>query len=237
MALVACKECGAEVAESAPVCPKCGVPSPAGLSCQLKLIRTPAVTGFAHITEAFLDDRSVGRVKMGESITVESSPGRHELVVLAAGPTRVARSCPFEIDYGQTAEFETGFSAWSGLYVKLLSVGRQAASDAAAPVLEVASARDSVAQEPPASVPGPLEQAYATCCEALDVYDEPFSDVDADDLPEKTEFFRLARAFTRARVRDGMAGDQICNLLYGHMPRAAAMDDFRALIENTIEFD
>jgi hypothetical protein len=43
--LIECKECGAKVAGSAPVCPNCGVPNPAGQTCQVTISRKRAMTG------------------------------------------------------------------------------------------------------------------------------------------------------------------------------------------------
>ena len=121
MALVACKECGAEVAESAPVCPRCGVLGPAGRISRLIVTRKQVLTGFAHMTEVVVDGRTIGRLKMGGMLTIDLTPGEHELVVLATGPNRANDGCMFEVQGGETAEFECGFAAWGGFYVKQVS--------------------------------------------------------------------------------------------------------------------
>ena len=118
--LVACKESGVKVADSAPVCPKCGVPNPAGRTCRLKIYRKRSMTAAISIVEIYIDEQIGGRVKNGETVTFDLVPGEHEVLAVCtspAGPTATRRGT-FEVHIGQTAEFECGFSLLSGFYLK-----------------------------------------------------------------------------------------------------------------------
>jgi predicted RNA-binding Zn-ribbon protein involved in translation (DUF1610 family) len=119
MALVPCKECGTEVAESAPTCPKCGVPNPAGKTCRVVINRKKAMTGFASRVEIAIDELSAS-IGNGESLTLDVAPGAHSISAACANPggAVIERGDRFELTSGQTASYECGFSGWSGFYFK-----------------------------------------------------------------------------------------------------------------------
>jgi len=120
VALVSCKECGAEVAESAPVCPKCGVPSPAGKTCQVSITRKRAMTGAVGTVEIGIDDLSAP-IGNGETLTLDVAPGEHSIAAVSSNPLTgqvIERGDVFEVHGGQAASYECGFSAWSGFYFK-----------------------------------------------------------------------------------------------------------------------
>lgn len=119
MMLVACKECGVKIAESALVCPKCGVSNPAG-TCQLNIYRKRAMTGAISTVEIYIDGQIGGRVKNGETITFDLVSGEHEVTAVCTNPAppAITRRGTFEVHVGQTAEFECGFSMVSGFYFK-----------------------------------------------------------------------------------------------------------------------
>ena len=95
MALVACKECGHAIADSAVSCPQCGVAHPSGLSGQVTIQRRRQLNAAARTMEVFVDERSHGYVKSGGELTVSVVPGEHEIVVVGAG-----QSCGGIIDVG-----------------------------------------------------------------------------------------------------------------------------------------
>jgi hypothetical protein len=117
--LIFCKECHAEVSESAPVCPKCGVPNPAGCNCQISISRKWTLGGIS-IIEIYIDEKMVGSIKNGETINLDLAPGEHEVVAVCvnlAGPV-ITRGSKFEVYGEQAVEFECGISGWSGFFFK-----------------------------------------------------------------------------------------------------------------------
>lgn len=120
MALVQCKECGTAVAESAPACPKCGVPSPAGLTSRVSVHMKRALAGAVSIVELYVDGRPHGRLENGGTTSVDLAPGEHEVVVITTGvggPV-MERECQFSTRGGQLITLECGFSVWTGFYLK-----------------------------------------------------------------------------------------------------------------------
>lgn len=120
MALVSCKECGAEVAESAPVCPKCGVQNPAGKTCQVSITRKKALTGAVGTVEIGIDDLSA-QIGNGETLTLDLAAGGHSIEAVSSNPITgavISRGDTFDLQGGQAANYECGFSAWSGFYFK-----------------------------------------------------------------------------------------------------------------------
>lgn len=116
--LVVCKECGNDVADSAPVCPKCGVPNPAGKTCKLNVSRKKGITGFASVVQVYIDE-SGDYIRNGESFDVELSPGEHEIKAYSSLPDAV-RICSFEVHSGESIDFECGFGFVGGFYLKEL---------------------------------------------------------------------------------------------------------------------
>jgi DNA-directed RNA polymerase subunit RPC12/RpoP len=68
MALIACPECGSDVSDRAPTCPRCGVP----ILVESKLIVSAPTQQmlFSPKVRIFLDGTAVGEVRKGETQSV-----------------------------------------------------------------------------------------------------------------------------------------------------------------------
>lgn len=79
MAMVQCKECGSDVSDAAPTCPRCGVTAPGG-SCTLVFVR-PSLVGFAIKMEVFVGGKSFGLLGPKGRLAVPVPPGQHHFEV------------------------------------------------------------------------------------------------------------------------------------------------------------
>jgi len=116
MALVACRECQSEVADSAPTCPRCGVPNPAGKSAKLHIVRKKQIAAAAGAVDVELDGSHVASVRAGQSLSINVAPGEHRVQLTAdlpKGPQRRALDT-FSVTAQGAVTYEIGFSAWSG---------------------------------------------------------------------------------------------------------------------------
>lgn len=78
MALVACRECGAEVSDSAPNCPRCGVAAPAGTATLV--FHRPGLGNSAIGLEVFVDGQPYGSLRgLGGKLAVDVAPGNHHV--------------------------------------------------------------------------------------------------------------------------------------------------------------
>jgi hypothetical protein len=109
MALVACKECGAQVAESAPTCPRCGVSRPSGATGKLAIMRPSAITGAMHPVHVFVDGQVIGEVKNGDTLTLELPIGERRVEVRGHGG--MSRSATIDIQQSKTITYRMYFSA------------------------------------------------------------------------------------------------------------------------------
>lgn len=80
MALVPCRECGAEISAAAPTCPKCGVPSPAGKTASLVVTRERRLTGAILLMWVGIEGRGK-QLSGGQSVSFDLAPGEHQLEV------------------------------------------------------------------------------------------------------------------------------------------------------------
>jgi hypothetical protein len=81
MGLVNCRDCNAGISDSAPTCPHCGAPSPAG-SATLEFVRTSFYGGGSAIgLEVLVDQKPFGKVT-GKGIVIPVSPGQHHVEVV-----------------------------------------------------------------------------------------------------------------------------------------------------------
>ena len=109
MAIVACKECGGKVADSASLCPHCGVTAPSGISGKFVIMRKSALTGAIHPIQVLIDGQPVASVKNGETQTYELASGKHQLEVRGHGG--MSRSATIDIPPGQTITYQMHFSS------------------------------------------------------------------------------------------------------------------------------
>lgn len=80
MALVACRECNAEISDSAATCPRCGVSAPAGTGT-LTFAR-PSLQSGAIPIEVFVDGKPYGRLKAMGRLSVPVTPGDHHIEIV-----------------------------------------------------------------------------------------------------------------------------------------------------------
>jgi len=79
MAIIQCKECDAQVSDSAPTCPHCGVSAPGG-SCTVVFSR-PSSMGLVVRTEVYVDGQPYGTLRAKGRIAVPVSPGDHHVEI------------------------------------------------------------------------------------------------------------------------------------------------------------
>lgn len=77
MALVACRECGSEISDSAATCPRCGVAAPAGTGT-ITFVR-PSLQSGAIGVEVFVDGKPYGRLRALSTLAVPVTPGDHHV--------------------------------------------------------------------------------------------------------------------------------------------------------------
>lgn len=80
MALVTCIECGNQVSDSAPMCPRCGYQRPVAEG-QLIVQRKTQLNSGGLKTEVYVDGVPYGGVRPGGSVTIDLEPGTHELAI------------------------------------------------------------------------------------------------------------------------------------------------------------
>ena len=108
MALVPCKECGSEVAGSAPACPRCGVSYPGGAG-RLVLARPFGMTGAMNTVQIIVGGQRIGEVNNGKSATFEMPAGSYKLEIRGGG---MSDSAAVQIVDGQLTHYDVSFSAF-----------------------------------------------------------------------------------------------------------------------------
>ena len=106
MALVACKECGNQVASSAQTCPKCGVACPGGAG-QLVISRSRALTGGMYGVKVVIDGKPVGEIAKGQTFTFDLLAGSHRVEVSGGG---LSNAATVQISDGAASRYELDFS-------------------------------------------------------------------------------------------------------------------------------
>lgn len=112
MALVSCKECGAQVAASAPTCPKCGVSRPGAATGKLVIIRSSAMTAAMYAVRVVVDGQLMGEVKNGGTLTLDLPAGQRNVQVSGGG---MSREATIAIADGKTTRYQIYFSNWGFL--------------------------------------------------------------------------------------------------------------------------
>ncbi len=79
MPMTNCRECGRQVADSAPSCPGCGVVSPGGVA-QLEIRRVSRFMGALVPMSVWVDSNHVADLGAGKSVTLTVGPGIHRIV-------------------------------------------------------------------------------------------------------------------------------------------------------------
>jgi zinc-ribbon domain len=82
MAMIQCRECGADISDSAATCPKCGVPAPGGTGT-LTFIR-PQFRNGAIGVEVYVDGQPFGNLRMKGRLSVSVAPGDHHIELLTS---------------------------------------------------------------------------------------------------------------------------------------------------------
>jgi hypothetical protein len=111
LALIACKECGNQVAGSAATCPKCGVAYPGGAG-QLVISRSTALTGAMYAVKVVIDGQNVGEIAKGGAATFELLAGPHRVEVSGGG---LSNAATIQIIDGVVSRYHLDFSAFGAL--------------------------------------------------------------------------------------------------------------------------
>ena len=114
MALVNCKECGGQVADSAPTCPKCGVVNPGKTTGELIITRKSQYQASLVAVQIFVDDRAVGEVRSGRTFMLELPVGEHSLTVKMQWKKKEAK---FTIEEGKAMRYLISFSTWTNAII------------------------------------------------------------------------------------------------------------------------
>lgn len=109
MALVHCKECGKEVAISAPTCPHCGVPYPGATKGKLVVYRAKVFAGSLRKLSLYLNEKEVATLSNEESFEVELPEGTYYLRAIIAGTKSEAYE--ITIQAGRTVKMNSWFEA------------------------------------------------------------------------------------------------------------------------------
>lgn len=115
MALISCGECGSEVSDRAPLCPKCGVPIAAD-QVQLTVKGFPRRYMGAKEVEISLDGKRVGSVSKGATETVVLPSGG--VVEFATQYMGKRRSESFNVPGGTVVDLECDFGPLGGLIIR-----------------------------------------------------------------------------------------------------------------------
>ena len=80
MALISCRECKQQVSDAATTCPRCGIDGPGGTGVLVVTRKTQFHAGIRGIVVT-VDGATRGKLMPGQSISVDVTPGRHDLTV------------------------------------------------------------------------------------------------------------------------------------------------------------
>lgn len=83
MALVACRECGSEISDSATTCPRCGVSAPGGVTA-LTFERHGALNAGVKVA-VFVDQQPFGMIRGRRNVVVPVTPGIHHIELRTTG--------------------------------------------------------------------------------------------------------------------------------------------------------
>jgi len=110
MALISCKECGAQISDAAPVCPRCGIAQPSLTKTgKLSISRKASVTGSQHFVQVVVDGKQVGEIRDGGNLTLDLAPGTR---VIEVGGGGLSRRLEVSIVEGEVLRYQIYFSAW-----------------------------------------------------------------------------------------------------------------------------
>jgi hypothetical protein len=100
MALVACRECGSKISDSAATCPQCGVSAPAG-AASLTFIRSGFINSGIKIA-VFVDQQPFGIIKGKTTVSVPVTPGLHHIELRTADRKPRSTVGTVQVSHGDT---------------------------------------------------------------------------------------------------------------------------------------
>lgn len=110
MALISCKECGAQISDAALACPRCGISHPSLTKAgKFAIYRKAGTTESVHPVQVVVDGKQAGEVRDGGNLTLDLPSGTHMIEV---GGGRLSRRVEISIAEGQTLRYQMYFSAW-----------------------------------------------------------------------------------------------------------------------------
>lgn len=113
MALLPCRECGAQVSDGAPTCPSCGVASPGG-QAQLVIQREKRLQGAIVPLGVWVDSSHLGSLRSGQSISMSVSPGVHRIEGQLEQAHSKGSAQEFDIPGGRSLVITVTLSRWNG---------------------------------------------------------------------------------------------------------------------------
>jgi hypothetical protein len=116
MALAACRECGAQVSDSATTCPSCGVPDPVETDTFVVVTRKGRLSGALLKYHLTIDEDPTQTISNGQTVRLRIKPGKHHVELETGGiDGGKVLAEQFEVKPGETVEYDIGFSRWSGV--------------------------------------------------------------------------------------------------------------------------
>jgi RNA polymerase subunit RPABC4/transcription elongation factor Spt4 len=139
MPVVACRECGGQVAPSAPTCPHCGAPEPAPRTAAISVTRLRSQILYSQDFTVSLNGRESGVVGNGATWESTVPAGHHDVqvsfVATQLGKSQQQASADCDVTDGESARFECGFpkTFWSTPKLYLTRLGGTDALPSATP--------------------------------------------------------------------------------------------------------
>jgi hypothetical protein len=82
MALINCRECSAQISDSAVACPRCGVSAPGGAGT-MTFVRPSLMNGAVGV-EVYVDGQPYGKLRAMGRLSVPVSPGNHHIELITS---------------------------------------------------------------------------------------------------------------------------------------------------------
>lgn len=114
MALINCRECGRQVADSAPTCPHCGVTSPGG-EAKLEVRRVKRLQGAIVPLVVLVDNVEMSRLTSNKSFDMSLSPGTHRIeCIFMQRPVATSAAQEFNVPAGRRLVVTVSLSRLTG---------------------------------------------------------------------------------------------------------------------------
>ncbi|WP_286967036.1 MULTISPECIES: hypothetical protein [Arsenicicoccus] len=113
MALINCRECTKQVADSAPTCPHCGIRSPGG-AAKLEVRRVKRLDGAIVPLVVMVDNEEMARLTSNKSFNMTVSPGTHRIECVFLKRPVASAAQEFDVPAGKTLVITVAMSRLTG---------------------------------------------------------------------------------------------------------------------------